>query len=172
MTRTFPFGATGGAALCDWDDVTEGFAEFRWSTHPEFADLFVADVRFDGHRNVLDVREAPEFAARACSAPRTSAGKLLCDDGATARDVDAVIVCPLSHGFVDALAEAMDLPRNKSSIRPDEAPTRPRSPVSLESLHHDPVARSAAGRCSSSWQVQESRSAPCSTGGEHPEPGD
>ena len=79
-----------------WDDATQGFAGFRWSTFPEFADLFVADVRFDGHRNVLDVREAPEFADRAAVCAADVAGKLLAEHGLTARDVDAIVACPLA----------------------------------------------------------------------------
>ena len=34
MTRTFPFDAAGGAAMCDWDDATQGFTGFRWAVHP------------------------------------------------------------------------------------------------------------------------------------------
>jgi 3-oxoacyl-[acyl-carrier-protein] synthase-3 len=143
MTRTFPFGATGGAALCDWDDATQGFAEFRWSTHPEFAELFVADVRFDGHRNVLDVREAPEFAARAALCAADVAGKLLSDHGVTARDIDAVIASPLAHGFVDALTDAMDLSRDQVVNPPGRGAHTAALLISLESLLHDPGTRSA-----------------------------
>jgi 3-oxoacyl-[acyl-carrier-protein] synthase III len=143
MTRTFPFGATGGAALCDWDDATQGFTGFRWAVHPEFAELLVADVRFDGHRNVLDVREAPEFAARAAICGADVAAKLLADHGLTTCDVDAVIACPLSHGFVAALADAMDLSREQIVDPPSRGAHTAALLISLRSVLHDPDARSA-----------------------------
>ncbi len=143
VTRDFPFGATGGAALSAWDDTLDGFAGFRWATHPEFADLFVADVRFDGRRNVLDVREAPEFAARAATCAGDAAGKLLAELGVAAQDVDAVVVSPLSAAFVGGLAEAMDVPSDRVVHPPSRNAHTAALLFSLESLLHDPAHHDA-----------------------------
>ena len=111
---------------------------FRWSVHPEFAELFVADVRFDGHRNVLDVREAPEFAARAAVCAADVAGKLLADHGLTTRDVDAVIACPLSRGSSMRSPTRWISRAIRSWIRRSRGAHTAALLISLESLLHDP----------------------------------
>ena len=78
---------------------------------------------------------------RVCAAD--VAGKLLSDHGVTARDIDAVIASPLSHGFVDALTDAMDLSRDQVVNPPGRGAHTAALLISLESLLHDPRARSA-----------------------------
>jgi 3-oxoacyl-[acyl-carrier-protein] synthase III len=113
MTSGFPFDATGGAALCSWDAKTEGFVGFRWSTFPEFADLFDAEVRFEGRRNVLRIHRAPEFTARAAACAAEVAGKILADHGLTTADVDAIVAAPPTAGFLDGLVAEMIVPRDQ-----------------------------------------------------------
>ena len=139
MAPGFPFGATGGSALCTWDDATEGFTGFKWSTFPEFADLFVADVRFDGRRNVLDVREAPDFADRAAVVAADVAGKLLAEHGLSALDVDAIVASPLAARFLDGLGDAMGLPPDRV-VKPTERGAHTAGLLfSLEPVVRDPA---------------------------------
>ena len=102
MTRTFPFDAAGGAALCDWDDATAGLHRLSLGGTSRIRRAL---------RRGRALRRSPQRARRPrgarvrrpsrASAPPMSPAKLLADHGVTTRDVDAIIACPLSHGFVD-----------------------------------------------------------------------
>ncbi len=70
-------------------------------------------MRFEGRRNLLRVREAPEFAARAAESAAEVCRKLLADHGLAGRDVDAIVAAPLTVGFLDGLAHGLDMPSDR-----------------------------------------------------------
>jgi 3-oxoacyl-[acyl-carrier-protein] synthase III len=113
IASEFPFGPTGAAALCTWDDAVDGFTGFRWKTFPEFEDLFVAEVRFEDARNVLEIEQAANFDACAATAATDVVGELLADQGVTIDAIDRVVASPPSERFLAALSTALAIPREK-----------------------------------------------------------
>jgi 3-oxoacyl-[acyl-carrier-protein] synthase-3 len=142
-TSDFPYGAMGAAALCTWDERTEGFAGFRWKTFPEFAEEFVADVHFDGRRNVLEIREQADFGVRAAVAAANVVRVLLEDLRLTPSDVDFVVAAPLSRDFVGHLATSLTIPPERF-VGPVPARAHTAAPLfALDALLHDPKARAS-----------------------------
>jgi 3-oxoacyl-[acyl-carrier-protein] synthase-3 len=124
IASEFPFGPTGAAALCTWDDTVEGFTGFRWASFPEFEDLFVAEVRFEDARNVLEIEQAPEFDACAATAATAVVRELLADHDLEISAIDRVIASPPSECYLDALSSALLIPREKFvSTGPSDAHT-------------------------------------------------
>jgi 3-oxoacyl-[acyl-carrier-protein] synthase-3 len=140
-TADFPFGATGAAALCSWDRHVEGFGGFRWKTFPDFEDQYVADVHFDGSRNVLEIREKAEFRAQAAGAAANIAQALLEEQHMAIGDVDKVVATPLSPDFVDRLAVALMIPPERI-VRPLRNRAHTAAPLfALDSVLRDASAR-------------------------------
>jgi 3-oxoacyl-[acyl-carrier-protein] synthase III len=99
--------------LCTWDDAVEGFTGFRWRTFPESEDLFVAEVRFESTRNVLEIEQSAEFDACAATTATDVVRELLADHDVTIDAIDRVVASPPSERFRAALATALTIPREK-----------------------------------------------------------
>lgn len=113
LAPAFPFGATGAAAVCRWDDATEGFLGFAWRSFPEHEDLFRAELSFDGRHNTLIVEEHADFVARATACAAEVGAKLLADHGLTGDDVDAIVAAPLRPVFLTGIADALGVARSR-----------------------------------------------------------
>jgi 3-oxoacyl-[acyl-carrier-protein] synthase-3 len=103
MAAHFPFGATGGALVCGWDDTAVGFVGFRWETSPDDAELFHSRVRFERGRNVLRIHEHPGFGEQAAARAGKAGSALLADHGLRPDDVDLVVTNSPNPQFADAL---------------------------------------------------------------------
>jgi 3-oxoacyl-[acyl-carrier-protein] synthase III len=140
----FPFGATGAAMLCGHDDdVRTGFAGFAWRTFPDYEDQFRAEVRFEGHRNVLVIDEHPEFAGRAADAAAEVAAKLLAEHGLAAVDVDAIVASPLLPAFLERLAAGLGTPRERVVAVESHGAHTAALLIALAALRHDDRFRDA-----------------------------
>jgi 3-oxoacyl-[acyl-carrier-protein] synthase-3 len=115
-SRGFPFSPAGGAMLIAHADGDTGFQRFELRTFPEHASLFEVDLRWDPSagltrrgRNVVEVYEAPGFAA--CCVERASevAHELLAGAGLSAGDVDLVIASQYPRGFGKQVARRLGI---------------------------------------------------------------
>lgn len=123
--RWYPRAETGAAWVLDHDPDTEGFVTLRFTTYPEYAELWEGVWRWERRRrrrhrhdgapagrNRLVVRERPGFRARATECAYESAGKLLADLGLGAGDVDLLIATP-GRGMADPLADRLGISPHK-----------------------------------------------------------
>lgn len=116
-SRGFPFLPAGGAMLIAHAPGDAGFQRFALRTFPEHAPLFEIDLRWDPSagltrrgRNVLEVYEAPGFAA--CCVERASevAQDLLASAGLAVGDIDLVIASQYPRGFARQVTRRLGIP--------------------------------------------------------------
>jgi 3-oxoacyl-[acyl-carrier-protein] synthase-3 len=109
-SRGFPFAPVGGAVLlAHTSDDDEGFRAFDFRAFPEFADLFVVRIGFDGERNVIDVHEDATFARRALECATSAASAFLDRQKIAASDVDLLVASQAPPTFADDLARALGI---------------------------------------------------------------
>jgi 3-oxoacyl-[acyl-carrier-protein] synthase-3 len=115
-SQGFPFSPAGGAMLVAHADDDTGFQRFEFRTFPEHAGLFEADLCWRPRaglahrgRNVVEVYEAPGFAA--CCVDRASevARELLASAALSAGDVDLVIASQYPRGFGTLVARRLGI---------------------------------------------------------------
>ena len=116
-SRRFPFSPAGGALLIAHTADTSGFQRFALRTFPEHALLFEAELRWDPRagvtrrgRNVLEVHEAPGFAACCVDRAVEVATGFLADAGLTAADIDLVIASQHPRGFGLLVSRRLGIP--------------------------------------------------------------
>ena len=130
-SRGFPFGPGGGALLLGPGPAHLGFQKFVIRTFAEYAGLFDAQLRWDPHagiaarrgRNVLEFREAPEFAARCLDCAEQVVRELVGE--ADAPSVDLLITSPYPAGFGPQLARRLGIAEDRV----------PQVPAALASAH-------------------------------------
>ncbi|MBL0218584.1 MAG: 3-oxoacyl-ACP synthase [Myxococcales bacterium] len=140
-SRGFAFGAAGGAVLLSGGLPERGFQRFVVRTFPQYAGLFDAQLRWDPHagfahlrgRNVVEIKEAPEFAARSLECAELVARDLV--EGSIAFDqVDLLITSQYPPGFGVQLAQRLGIPAARVPVvRPELALAHTAGPIaSLE----------------------------------------
>lgn len=110
LAPEFPFDAAGGALLCSWSGDNRGLGSFRWHTSADCGRSFRATLGEGGGRNVLAVREEPEFAPEAGKTAAAAALEVLQHDGLEAADVDLVVASPDRATFRGAFCDATGIP--------------------------------------------------------------
>ena len=115
-SRGFPFTPAGGAVLVSHADGDHGFVRFAVRTFPEYAALFETHLRWDPRaglthkgRNVLEVYEAPSFAACCVEAAAAVTHELLCTADVRARDIDLVIASQYPTSFSSEITRALGI---------------------------------------------------------------
>lgn len=105
-SREFPFRPAGGAMLIAHVPGDAGFQRFALQTFPEHGPLFESDLRWNPKAglarrgaNVVEVSEAPGFAA--CCVERAAAvtQQLLASAGLSGREVDLMLASQYPRGF-------------------------------------------------------------------------
>jgi len=116
-TRGFSFTAAGRAMLLAPGASDRGFQRFVTRTFPQYAGLFDAQLRWDPHasfvqlrgRNVVEIKEAPEFAARCVDCAEEVARELIAAVPAI-DEIDLLVTSQYPRGFGPQLAERLALP--------------------------------------------------------------
>lgn len=131
-SRGYTFAPAGGAMLIASAEGEHGFVKFARRTFAEHAALFESHLRWDAHaglvhrgRNVLEVFEAPEFAARCVDDATEVATELLADAGLDISEIDLLIASQYPRTFPIQLARSLGLPLDRV----------PRVPRQLEGSH-------------------------------------
>ncbi len=119
-TRGFPFAPVGGAMLLAHDDGATGFERFELRTFGEDAALFEAEVRWAPRggllhrgRNVLEIHEAPAFAARCVEHAIDVTSEVLDDAGLDGEDVDVLIASQHPRAFAREVARELGIPEDR-----------------------------------------------------------
>ena len=122
-TEGFGFPDLGGAVLLTADAGRPGFTGFRFATFPEYGDLFTSAVTWraedGGGRNVLTVRIADDYPARALECAEATARDLAAAQGLELREVDLLVGAASTPGFAEALAERLGLAAAQAVGPPD-----------------------------------------------------
>jgi 3-oxoacyl-[acyl-carrier-protein] synthase-3 len=109
LAPSFPFSPAGAAMLCNWTEGELGLGSFGWETFPDEGEALRSTVAMAKGRNVLDVREGPDFGRRAGAAAVVAAGKALANDGLDVGAVDLVVASPCRPPFTKALCEGLGI---------------------------------------------------------------
>jgi 3-oxoacyl-[acyl-carrier-protein] synthase-3 len=124
----FPFAPVGGAVLLARTDDDRGLARFAFATFPEHDDQMTAAVAWEktglptavadrvpglAGTNLLQVREAADYANRGAECAASAARSFLDDAGLGPRDLDLLVPSPSPPGFADRLARYLELPPNR-----------------------------------------------------------
>jgi 3-oxoacyl-[acyl-carrier-protein] synthase III len=138
MAADFPFAPAGAAIVCGRSAGPEGITGFRFAhgppvtspaAQPEAGDEPAAPtgpaalagpddglrgtVAFERGRNRLTIARAPGFEAAAGAWAGEVATALLADHDMTVDDVDTFVANPLTPAFLDALAHALGVDRER-----------------------------------------------------------
>ena len=115
-SRGYPFVPAGGAMLVAHDEGELGFQRFALRTFPEHAGLFEIHLRWDPNaglahrgRNVLEVYEAPSFAATCVEAGAAVARELLAELALEPAQIDLVIASQYPVSFAPRVTRALGL---------------------------------------------------------------
>ncbi len=127
FSEEFGFPAVGGAVLLSADSQRAGFTAFRFATFPEFADLFQSEVSWhpgapDGAerpgRNVLTVKVAGSYAARAVECAESTARELAAANALDLGDVGLLVATASVPGFAGALAKRLGISAGRVAALP------------------------------------------------------
>jgi 3-oxoacyl-[acyl-carrier-protein] synthase-3 len=116
-SRDFPFRPVGGAVLLTHDERDgAGFQRFEHRTFPDEAALFDARLAWEPRagllhrgRNVLEVREAPGFAAACVAHAIDVTTGFLARAGLRAPDVDLLVASQLPRTFAGDVARGLGI---------------------------------------------------------------
>jgi 3-oxoacyl-[acyl-carrier-protein] synthase III len=118
----FPFASAGAAALCRWTEGRAGLGAFRWLSVPD-PGAFRSVVRFDGRTNRLEFDIDPAFAEAAATVAAKVVDEALSGAHLAISDVDAVVVTSGSLPFVEGLADAAGIDRDRVVAPPTSVHT-------------------------------------------------
>ncbi len=126
-SRGYPFAPAGGALLVSHTDDNHGFVRFDIRTFPEYAGLFETHLRWDPHaglthkgRNVLEVYEAPAFAAACVETGAAVARELLHTAEVRVGEVELVIASQYPKTFAVDVARAVGIAADRVPAVPPE----------------------------------------------------
>ncbi|HTR55100.1 MAG TPA: 3-oxoacyl-[acyl-carrier-protein] synthase III C-terminal domain-containing protein [Kofleriaceae bacterium] len=152
-TQDFPFAPAGGALLISHVDDEGGFERFDTRTFPEHAGQFETQLRWEPHagrthrgRNVLELFEAPAFAATCIEAGTLVARELLAATETPAGSIDLLIASQYPPTFARELGRALGIADDRvPRVAPELARTHTAGPIAaLEAAiasHRFAVAR-------------------------------
>lgn len=113
----YAFAASGGAMLLSRVDGDAGFRRFHARTFLEDSGLFEVRMRWDPDagtlrhgRHVLEVLEAPAFAARCVAHGVEVAREIMNAEGIGIGDVDALVASQFPRTFASEVGRALGLP--------------------------------------------------------------
>jgi len=121
---TAPFQPTGGAMLLAWDDSISGFTDFYTETFPEYEDLFVSGLVWQGRRGLrapgrpagqsqMVIDEKPGYRARLADCTEDATRRFLGRLGIGIDEVDLLVPASSSPDFVDPVRARLGLPGDR-----------------------------------------------------------
>lgn len=129
--RSAPFRPTGGALLLGWDDNIAGFTDFHTETFPEYGDLFVSGLVWQGGRgpripgrrtgrSQMVIDEKPGYQARLVDCAEEAAHRFLRGLGMDIGQIDLLVPAPSGPGFVDPLRRRLGVPGDRVAYVPED----------------------------------------------------
>jgi 3-oxoacyl-[acyl-carrier-protein] synthase III len=122
--RSAPFRPSGGALLLGWDDSIAGFTDFHTETFPEYEDLFVSGLAWQGRRgpgfpgrgtghSQMIIDEKPGYHARLVDCAEEATRRFLRRLGMDIGEVDLLVPAPAASGFLDPLRRRLGVPGDR-----------------------------------------------------------
>jgi len=113
--RSAPFRPAGGALLLGWDDGIPGFTDFHTETFPEYEDLFVSGLVWQGRRrqSQMVIDSKPGYQARLVDCAEEATHRFLRDLGMDIGQIDLLVPAPSSPGFLDPLRVRLGVPGDR-----------------------------------------------------------
>jgi 3-oxoacyl-[acyl-carrier-protein] synthase-3 len=119
-SHQFPFVAAAGAIVLGYVPGPGGFRVFRIRTFPEDAGLFESTLHWDAHagllhrgRNVLDIREAPDYADRLVDRAEQVVRELLAEQRLEPESIDKLVASQYPASFALRLAWRLRIPDDR-----------------------------------------------------------
>ncbi len=114
--RSAPFRPAGGALLLGWDDSIPGFTEFHSETFPEYEDLFVSGLVWQGRparQSQMVIDSKPGYHARLVDCAEEATHRFLRGLGMDISQIDLLVPTPSSPDFLDRLRARLGLPGDR-----------------------------------------------------------
>jgi len=122
--RSAPFGPAGGALLLGWDDSIAGFTDFHTETFPEYEDLFVSGLVWQGRRgpstpgrgtgqSQMVIDSKPGYQARLVDCAEEATHRFLRGLGMDIGQIDLLVAAPSSPEFLDPLRVRLGVPGDR-----------------------------------------------------------
>jgi 3-oxoacyl-[acyl-carrier-protein] synthase-3 len=129
--RSAPFRPAGGALLLGWDDSIAGFAGFHTDTFPEYEDLFVSGLVWQGRRgpdipgrgtgrSQMVIDSKPGYQARLVDCAEEATHRFLRGLGMGIGQIDLLVPAPSAPGFVDPLRRRLGVPGDRVAYVPED----------------------------------------------------
>ena len=129
--RSAPFRPAGGALLLGWDDSIPGFTDFHIETFPEYEDLLVSGLVWQGrHRPRIPGRGAgqsqmvidkkPGYQARLVDCAEEATCRFLRGLGMDISQIDLLVPAPSSPDFLDPLRVRLGVPGDRIAYVTEE----------------------------------------------------
>ena len=129
--RAVPLRPTGGAMLLGWDDSIAGFTDFCTETFPEYEDLFVSGLVWQGRRGLrvprpaagqsqMVIDEKPGYQARLVDCAEEATRRFLRRLGMGIGEIDLLVPAPSSPDFLDPLRARLGIPGDRVAYMPED----------------------------------------------------
>jgi 3-oxoacyl-[acyl-carrier-protein] synthase III len=122
--RSAPFRPAGGALLLGWDDSIPGFTDFHIETFPEYEDLLVSGLVWQGRRSPripgkgagqsqMVIDQKPGYQARLVDCAEEATHRFLHGLGMDISQIDLLVPSPSSAEFLDSLKVRLGVPGDR-----------------------------------------------------------
>lgn len=129
--RSVPFRPAGGALLLGWDDGIAGFTDFHTETFPEYEDLFVSGLVWQGRRgpgipgrgtgrSQMVIDSKPGYHARLVDCAEEATHRFLRGLGMDVGQIDLLVPAPSAPQFVDPLRRRLGVPGDRVAYVPED----------------------------------------------------
>jgi 3-oxoacyl-[acyl-carrier-protein] synthase III len=129
--RSAPFRPAGGALLLGWDDSIPGFSDFHIETFPEYEDLFVSRLVWQGRRmapipgagagqSQMVIDEKPGYQARLVDCAEEAICRFLRGLGMDISQIDLLVPAPSYPDFLDPLRARLGVPGDRIAYVTEE----------------------------------------------------
>jgi 3-oxoacyl-[acyl-carrier-protein] synthase III len=126
-----PFRPAGGALLLGWDDSIPGFTDFHIETFPEYEDLLVSRLVWQGRRrpripgrgaghSQMVIDEKPGYQARLVDCAEEATRRFLRDLEMDISQIDLLVPAPSSPDFLDSLRVRLGVPGDRIAYVTEE----------------------------------------------------
>jgi 3-oxoacyl-[acyl-carrier-protein] synthase III len=129
--RSALFRPTGGALLLGWDDNIPGFTDFHIETFPEYEDLFLSRLVWQGRRRTripgrgagqsqMVIDSQPGYQARLVDCAEEATCRFLRGLGMDISQIDLLVPAPSSPDFLDPLRVRLGVPGDRIAYVTEE----------------------------------------------------
>jgi 3-oxoacyl-[acyl-carrier-protein] synthase III len=120
--RSAPFRPTGGMLLLGWDDGTPGFTDFHSETFPEYEDLFVSGLVWQGRhkQNQMVIDSKPGYHDRLVDCAEEATRRFLRRLSLSVDDIDLLVPAPSTPDFLDPLRARLGVPGDRVAYTPED----------------------------------------------------